>query len=77
MDGRSFRVGQVVDFIPSPVDVAAPMHEYKILRLLPYHGGEQLYRIKTITETLVRVAKHSELTFGPKGYGRVLQFCSR
>ena len=79
MAGHKFRVGQAVDFKPSRVGVPASLREYKILRLLPHDGGERLYRIKTITEPLERIAKESELVLGTKGYGHrcVLQFCER
>ena len=79
MASHKFRVGQVVDFNPSRVGVPASVRAYKILRLLPSEGCEQLYRIKTITEPIERVARESELTLGPKEYGHrgVLQFCER
>jgi len=65
MASHKFRVGQVVDFNPSPrVGVPPSIREYKILRLLPHEGGERLYRIKTITELYERVAKESELELG-------------
>jgi hypothetical protein len=34
-----------------------------VLRVLPNEGGEQLYRIKTISEAFERVARESELLF--------------
>ena len=40
------------------------MRAYKILRLLPLEGGEKRYRIKTITESLDRIANESEITLG-------------
>jgi hypothetical protein len=62
MPVHRFRVGQTVDFNPSPRNgVPASAREYKILKLLPYEGGERTYRIKTIAETFERVAKESEL----------------
>ena len=62
---HKFRVGQVVDFNPSPrIGVPATSREYKILRLLPIESGERLYRIKTITEAFERIAKESELVLG-------------
>jgi hypothetical protein len=65
MASHKYRVGQVVDFNPSPrVGVPASVREYKILRLLPHEGGELSYRIKTIAEAFERVAKESELALG-------------
>ncbi len=56
-----FKVGQMVDFLPSNRGVAASVRSYKILRVLPNEGGEQLYRIKTIAEAFERVAREGEL----------------
>jgi len=56
-----FKVGQMVDFVPSQRGLAASARSYKILRLLPTEGGERLYRIKTIAEAFERIAKESEL----------------
>lgn len=56
-----FKVGQMVDFVPSNRAVPASVRSYKVLRVLPNEGGEQLYRIKTITEAYERVARESEL----------------
>ena len=62
MPVHRFRVGQSVDFNPSPRNgVPASAREYKILKLLPHEGGERTYRIKTIAEMFERVAKESEL----------------
>ncbi len=61
MASHKFKVGQMVDFVPSRAGVPAPVRTYKILRLLPHEGGERLYRIKTIAEAFERVAKESEL----------------
>ena len=65
MAEHKFRVGQVVDFHPSPkIAFPAAAREYKILRLVPHERGERLYRIKTITERFERIAKESELVLG-------------
>ncbi len=77
MNSHRFRVGQMVDFIRPQGGAPASERTYRILRLLPYNGGEQLYRIKTITEALARVAKESELVFESEENGRLLQFCAR
>lgn len=65
MAGHKFRVGQLVDFVPSKAGVPASVREYKILRVMPQEGaGERMYRIKTVTEMFERVAKESELNLG-------------
>ena len=56
-----FKVGQMVDFVPSQRGMAASARSYKIIRLLPSEGGERLYRIKTIAEAFERIARESEL----------------
>ena len=56
-----FRVGQMVDFMPSQLSFAASARSYKITMLLPSEGGERLYRIKTIAEVFERIARESEL----------------
>lgn len=56
-----FKVGQMVDFMPTNRAVPASVRSYKVLRILPNEGGEQLYRIKTISEAFERVARESEL----------------
>ncbi len=56
-----FKVGQMVDFMPSSRAVSASVRSYKVLRVLPNEGGEQLYRIKTIAEAFERIARESEL----------------
>lgn len=64
---HKFKVGQMVDFNPSPVGAPCPVRQYKILRLLPHDGGEQLYRIKTITEQLDRIARESQIVLRLEG----------
>lgn len=56
-----FKVGQMVDFVPSQRGLVASARSYKIMRLMPNEGGERLYRIKTIAEAFERVARESEL----------------
>lgn len=58
-----FKVGQMVDFMPTNRSVPSSVRSYKVLRVLPNEGGEQLYRIKTIGEAFERVARESELLF--------------
>lgn len=56
-----FKVGQMVDFLPSNRSVPASVRSYKVLRVLPKEAGEQRYRIKTIAEAFERIARESEL----------------
>ncbi len=65
MSHHKFKIGQMVDFFPSQRALAASIRAYKVLRLLPSDGGEQLYRIKTISEPFERVARESELKLTP------------
>ncbi len=58
---HKFKVGQMVDFVPSKTGVPAAARSYKIVRVLPSERGEQLYRIKTIAEAFERIARESEL----------------
>jgi hypothetical protein len=61
MPHAKFKVGQMVDFVPGNRAVPASARSYKILRVMPNEGGEQLYRIKTVAEAYERVARESEL----------------
>ena len=56
-----FKVGQMVDFMPTNRAVPASVRSYKVLRVLPNEGGEQTYRIKAISEAFERVAREGEL----------------
>ncbi len=58
---HKFKVGQLVEFVPSKRGVPASARAYKVLSLLPTEGGERLYRIKTIAEAFERIARESEL----------------
>jgi len=60
-----YKVGDLVDFNPARATVPASIREYKVLRLMPYDGGERQYRIKTIAEQFERVARESELSRRP------------
>jgi hypothetical protein len=62
MPSHKDKIGQAVDFTPGRWAFPASAREYKIMRLLPYEGGDVLYRIKSAAETFERVAKESELT---------------
>ena len=61
MPSHKYKVGQEVDFTPGRWGPRASPREYMILRVLPFEGGDLLYRIKCATETFERVAKESEL----------------
>jgi hypothetical protein len=62
MSRHKYKVGQAVDFVPGGRwGVPAAAREYKILRLLPFEGGDLQYRIKSSAETFERVAKEREL----------------
>jgi hypothetical protein len=61
MARHRYKVGQAVDFTPGRWGLPASAKEYKILRLLPFEGGDLLYRIKSAAETFERVAKEREL----------------
>jgi hypothetical protein len=62
MPRHKYKLGQTVDFVPAVRWGSPDAREYKILRLLPYDGGDLLYRIKSSAETCERVAKECELT---------------
>jgi hypothetical protein len=62
MPRHRFKVGQAVDFTPGRWGLPASSREYKVLKLMPFEGGDLLYRIKSAAETFERVAKESELT---------------
>jgi hypothetical protein len=61
MSEHKFKVGQLVEYDPGPLGVAASARPYKILRLLPAEDGELRYRIKSISETFERIAKERDL----------------
>jgi hypothetical protein len=59
-----FKVGQIVEFTSASTALHTSVHCYKILCVLPTTGGgEQRYRVKTITEACERVACERELLF--------------
>lgn len=58
---HKFRVGQMVDYVPSKSGVTPSARSYKVMSVLPLEGGERLYRIKTIAEAFERIARESEL----------------
>jgi hypothetical protein len=48
-----------VDYLPHAY---SEIRDYKIMRLVPYHGDEPLYRIKSIVEPFERIIRESGLT---------------
>jgi len=58
---HKYKVGQAVDYSPGRWGHPASSREYEVLRLLPFEGGDLMYRIKSAAETFERVAKESEL----------------
>lgn len=61
MPKHKYKVGQAVDYSPGRWGVPTSSREYEVLRLLPFEGGDLMYRIKSTAETFERVAKESEL----------------
>jgi len=59
---HTYKIGQMVHFSPGRASMAATSREYKIVRLLPPEGGQNLYRIKGIAETFERMARESDLS---------------
>ncbi len=57
---HKFKVGQIVDLIPSTVRSAAPGH-YEIISLWPTDDGAPQYRVKSKSEVHERVVAESEL----------------
>jgi hypothetical protein len=62
MAKHKYKVGQTVDYAPGRLALPASAREYKVLRLLPFEGGDLLYRIKCTSETFERVVKEGELS---------------
>ena len=62
MSEHSFKLGQMVRFAPGRSNLAATSSEYKIIKLLPAEGGQNLYRIKGIAESFERMARESDLS---------------
>ena len=62
MAHHKFKVGQLVDFVPSRPGTAISGRPYEIVRLLPAEAGELQYRIKSKSEGFERVVKESELS---------------
>jgi len=58
---HKFKVGQIVSYTTGPFGRASATSTYEIMALLPPHGEDQQYRIKSPNEPHERVAKESEL----------------
>ncbi len=59
---HKYKVGQTVSYSPGRSAMAASSREYKIIRLLPPEEGQNLYRIKGVSETFERMARESDLS---------------
>jgi hypothetical protein len=68
---HKFKVGQMVDLIPSRPGGSGSARIYKILRLLPQVGVEPLYQIKTIMEPCERIVEESNLARRRMPVGRM------
>ena len=62
MAAHTFKVGQSVVFTPGRLSMPASANDYKIMRLMPAEGIDNLYRIKCRTEPFERIAKERELS---------------
>ena len=62
MSSHKYKVGQAVDFAPSRQSMPASAREYKIIRLMPAEGTENIYRIKCAIEPFERIARERELS---------------
>lgn len=61
MTKHKFKVGENVRFVSGTVGRPGAGGSYKVLRVLPFEGDEQLYRIKSASEPHERVARESQL----------------
>lgn len=62
MAAHKFKIGQTVSYSPGRSAMAASSREYKIVRLLPAEEGQNLYRIKGVSETFERMARENDLS---------------
>jgi hypothetical protein len=58
---HKFTVGQVVNFLPGPLDRNVPRGKYKVQRLLPSETADLQYRVKHATDGHERVVSESQL----------------
>ncbi len=61
ISNHKFRVGETVEFKPGRMGFPAASRECTIVRLLPIEGGNNLYRIKCVTEAFERVVPEAQL----------------
>jgi len=64
METHRFKVGQQVEFIPSPgaADMRSQRGRFEVVRLLPAEGAENQYRVKSKMDGHERVVKERELS---------------
>jgi hypothetical protein len=58
---HKFAVGQVVNFLPGPLDRNVPRGKYTIQRQLPSETMDLRYRVKHATDGHERVVSESQL----------------
>jgi len=58
---HKFKVGETVKYTTGPLGPGSVTDVYKVTQLLPPHGDDQQYRIKSANEPHERVAKESQL----------------
>ena len=61
MANHKFKVGQVVDLIPSRLNGNIPGGSYTVQRLLPEEGRDFQYRVKNTSDGHERVVRESQL----------------
>lgn len=66
MTRHLYKVGQVVDYVPGRLGMPPTTQGFTIMSLLPYEGGDLLYRIKSAGERFERVAKERDLKLPTK-----------
>ena len=61
-----FSVGQVVSFLPGPLDRHVPCGKYTIQRVLPSDTTDLRYRVKHATDGHERVVSEAQLACEPR-----------
>lgn len=61
MNQHKFSVGQLVDFVPGPLDQNVRRGKYKIERLLPSETRDLQYRVKHTMDAHARIVSRSRL----------------
>ena len=61
LGAHKYTLGQTVSYTPGMFGRNNGSGTYRVVRLLPYDGGEFQYRIKSLGETYERVARESQL----------------